>query len=266
MDKTLKQIARQTLPDSLRHWLKEQVRTYQYSPPLGKVNFGNLRRLTPISPDWGFDRGSPIDRYYVEQFLAANAKDIQGRVLEIEDNSYTCKFGGDRVTQSDVLHVKPGNPNATIVADLTSAEAEIPSDSFDCIVLTQTLQLIYELKAAVKTVHRTLKPGGVVLATVPGITQVSHHQPEQASDTWTHDTDNWSNCWCWNFTTLSAKKLFEEAFGAGNVVVESHGNVLAATAFLYGLAMQEFQPQELDYRDPDYQVIITVRAVKPETA
>lgn len=263
MANVLKQIARQTLPDSFRQWLKYQAKVYKHSPPLGKVNFGNLRRLTPISPDWGFERGDPIDRYYVEQFLSLHAKDIGGRVLEIEDNSYTRKFGGDRVTKSDVLHVKPGNPNATIIADLTSAEADIPSDAFDCIILTQTLQLIYDLPAAIKTVYRILKPGGVVLATVPGITQISHHQPEQTTDTWTHDTDNWSDCWCWNFTTLSTRRLFEEAFGKG-IEVESHGNVLTATAFLYGLAKQEFRQEELDYCDPDYQVIITARAVKPE--
>lgn len=263
MEKILKQIARQTLPVPLRHWLKEQVRTYSYNPPLGKVNLGNLRRVTPISPEWGFERGSPIDRYYIEQFLSAHAKDIHGHVLEIEDNSYTRKFGGDRVTKSDVLHVKEGNPNATIVADLTCPE-QFPPDTFDCVILTQTLQLIYDLRSAVKTVHRILKPGGVVLATVPGITQISHYQPEESADTWTHDTDNWSDCWCWNFTTLSARRLFEEAFGIEFASVESYGNVLAATAFLYGLAMQEFRQQELDYCDPDYQVIITVRAVKPE--
>ena len=228
---------------------------------MGKVNFGNLRRLTPISPDWGFERGSPIDRYYVQRFLSVHAQDIYGRVLEIEDDSYTRQFGGDRVTKSDVLHVKEGNPNATMIGDLTCPE-QFPPDTFDCVILTQTLQLIYDLRAAVKTVHRILKPGGVVLATVPGITQISHYKPEVFPDTWTHDTDNWSDCWCWNFTTLSSRRLFEEAFGVGNLEVESYGNVLAATAFLYGLAMQEFRKEELDYCDPDYQVIITVRALK----
>lgn len=264
MKEIVKLTAQRTLPAPILHWLKAQWRGHEYRPPVGWVRFGNLRRLTPISPDWGFDRGSPVDRYYVEKFLSGQAQqDIRGHTLEIEDNTYTHQFGGDRVTKSDVLHVKEGNPNATIVADLTCAE-QIPSNTFDCIVLTQTLQLVYDLRSAVKTLYRILKPGGVVLATVPGITQISHYQPEQASDTWAHDTDNWSNCWCWSFTTLSAKRLFEDAFSPENVAVESYGNVLAATAMLHGLAAQELHQTELDYRDPDYQVIITVRAKKPE--
>jgi hypothetical protein len=52
-------------------------------------------------------------------------------------------------------------------------------------------------------------------------------------------------------------------FPAGMVAVESHGNVLTASAFLYGMAAEELKPGELDARDPDYQVVITVRATRP---
>ena len=65
----------------------------------------------------------------------------------------------------------PTRPEATIVADLADA-AHIPADAFDCIILTQTLHLIFDVRAAVATVRRILAPGGVVLATVPGISQV----------------------------------------------------------------------------------------------
>jgi hypothetical protein len=85
-------------------------------PPVGLVRWGDLRRLTPISRAWGYDRGLPIDRYYIEQFLSVYAADIKGHVLEVKDNNYTVKYGGDRVTKSDVLHKAEGNPRATIVA------------------------------------------------------------------------------------------------------------------------------------------------------
>jgi SAM-dependent methyltransferase len=220
----------------------------QAAAPEG-VQWGELRRVTPISRVWGFDRGLPIDRYYIENFLACQAADIQGRVLEIGDNSYTRKFGGDRITRSDVLHVVVGNPQATIVADLTSAD-HIPSDTFDCIILTQTLQLIYEVQAAIKTVYRILKPGGVVLVTFPGISQ-------------TYDPD-WGDCWFWNFTAQSARRLFEKDFPTPNISIRTHGNVLAAIAFLHGLAVEELTREELDHREPGYDVTITVRATKPE--
>jgi SAM-dependent methyltransferase len=244
--------ARRTIPSSVRHWLRVRWERNRLSPPMGSVDFGSLRRVTPVGHKLGRDRGLPIDRFYIERFLAANAGSIRGRVLEIGDDRYTRKFGGDRVTQSDVLHVHPGNPRATIVADLTCAD-HVASNQFDCIILTQTLPFIYDVHAAVVTLHRILKPGGVVLATVGGLTQISRG-----------DTDRWE--YYWGFTTRSARLLFEEVFPPVNISVDSFGNVLAATAFLHGLAAEELRPAELDHRDPDYEFLISVKAVKPTSS
>jgi len=246
----LRSFARRTLPVPVHRWLRAQWRGLEYCPPVRYVRFGSLRRVTPISRVWGFDRGLPIDRYYIERFIAAHSPDIRGQVLEIQDGTYTCKFGGDRVTRSDVLHAVEGNPQATIVADLTCAD-HIPSDTFDCVILTQTLQFICDVYAALRTLYRILRPGGVLLATFPGISQVSGN-----------DMDHWGDYW--RFTTRSAQRILENVFPAANVKVESHGNVLAAIAFLHGLATQELRQEELDYGDPDYEVLIAVRAVKPE--
>ena len=218
-------------------------------PPVGQVRFGNLRRVEPISRQFGFDRGQPIDRYYIENFLARHADDIGGRVLEIGDDTYTRQWGGDRVEHADVLHVTEGNPQATFVADLTRAD-HIPSDAFDCIIFTQTLHLIYDVRSAIRTLYRILKPGGTLLATFPGISQISQ--------------DQWGEHWYWAFTTQSARRLFEETFLAPNVEVEAHGNVLAAISFLHGLAVEELRQEELDHHRPSYEVLITLRAVKPE--
>ena len=193
------------LPTPVHSWLRFWLKRYTAGPRVGRVRFGSLRRLTPISRTFGFDRGLPIDRHYIERFLSAHAGDIRGDVLEIGDNAYTRRFGGERITKSDVLHVSEGNPDATIVGDLTCADF-IPSDSFDCVILTQTLHLIYDLRAALKTLYRILKPGGVVLATFPGISQMSN--------------DCWRESWCWAFTHLSARRLFEEIFPSANVRVE----------------------------------------------
>jgi hypothetical protein len=117
------------------------------------------------------------------------------------------------------------------------------------VILTQTLHLIYDVRAALKTLYRILKPAGVLLVTTPGISQISE--------------DQWGAYWCWSFTTLSARRLFAEVFPAASVEIKAYGNVLAATAFLYGLAAQELFGDELDHNDPCYEVLITVRAVKP---
>jgi SAM-dependent methyltransferase len=237
---------RQLLPAHVRRRLRSLWQP-QYRTPL----FGSLRRVTPLSREFGFDRGQPIDRYYIENFLTRQTSDIRGRVLEIKDNTYTRKYGASHVIISDVLDVVEENPQATIVADLTSAD-NIPSDCFDCIIFTQTLQLIYDVRAAIQTLHRILKPGGILLATFPGISQISY---EQCGDSW-----------CWAFTRLSIQRLFEEFFPATSVRVEAYGNVLAAIGFLHGLAAEELSQEELAYRDPDYEVLITLRAVKPEAS
>jgi SAM-dependent methyltransferase len=236
------------MPASFFYWLKSQWRSFRGHPRNLNVDFGSLRRLTPISREVGFDRGLPVDRYYIENFLAHQANDIQGRVLEIGDDSYTRKFGGDRVRARDVLHVVEGNPSATIVGDLTCAD-HIPSARFDCLILTQTLHLVYDFRLAVRTIYRILKPGGVVLVTFPGISQISN--------------DQWADSWFWSFTTLSAQRIFEEVFPKRNVKVEAFGNVLAAVAFLEGISFDELTKEELNYSDRCYELLITVRAVKP---
>ena len=250
MSRFIKALTRRMLPAPVHRRVKLLLRGSRYHPSVGQVRFGDLRRVTPISDAW-YERGRPVDRYYIENFLEGHAGDIRGRVLEVGDNTYTRRFGGGRVMRPDVLHVSEGNPQATIVADITRAD-NIPSGAFDCVIFTQTLHLIYDARAAVQTLQRILRPGGILLATVPGISQI--------------DRAEWREFWCWGFTTYSARRLFGEVFPAANVSVESHGNVLAATAFLHGLADSELRREELDYDDAAFQLVITVRAVKPEVS
>lgn len=217
-------------------------------PLFGGVRFGNLRRLTPVSQVFGFDRGQPIDRYYIESFLQDRSSDICGRVLEIGDATYTRRFGGNRVIRSEILHVEPGNSSATLVGDLATGYG-IPSGVYDCLILTQTLQFIYDVQNAIIHAHDALKPGGVLLATTSGISQISRY-----------DMARWGDYW--RFTDTSFRQLFGDVFGAESVTVETYGNVLVACAFLHGLATEELTLSELGYLDPDYPVIITVRAVR----
>jgi GT2 family glycosyltransferase/SAM-dependent methyltransferase len=223
------------------------MRRRESVPRIGHVRFGDLHRTTPISTEFGFDRGQPIDRLYIERFLERNAAAIGGRVLEIGDDTYTRRFGGDRVSRVDILHVHGGNPRATIVGDLADPRV-LPADAYDCIVLTQTLHLIYDVHAAIRCLHRALAPGGVVLVTVPGISQI--------------DRGEWRGSWLWSFTSESVRRLFTEAFGADGVTVEHYGNVFAATAFLHGLAVAEVPAADLEPIDDVYQLVVAVRARK----
>lgn len=198
-----------------------------------------------MSTQFGLDRGRPIDRFYIERFLEQNTSLIRGRVLEVQERTYTDWFGSG-VDHSDVLHAGPGNAEATLVGDLTTGEG-IPQSAYDCIILTQTLPFIWDVRAAVHGTRTALKPGGTLLATVPGISQISRE-----------DMREWGD-W-WRFTSASARRLFEEEYGAENVEVETHGNLVAACALLYGLAQHEVGRAELERRQDDYELIVTIKA------
>ncbi len=230
---------------------RRRIVRYSRWPPVGTVRFGSLRRLKPISQDWGAERGQPIDRYYIERFLATQADTIKGRVLEIGDNTYTRRYGQDQVVESVVLHVAEQKEHVTLIGNLTDPNS-IPAESFDCLIVTQTLQAIFDVQTAVCTIYHSLKPGGVALVTIPGISKISRY-----------DMDRWG--YYWSFTTRSAEDLFAAVFPRDHLQVEAYGNVLSSIAFLHGLASEELRSKELEYVDPDYQLLITVRATRPKT-
>ncbi len=207
---------------------------------------GELRRTTPITT-WGSGRGGPLDRVYIGQFIGQHAPDVRGRVLEIAGDEYITRFGRG-VTKADVLDVFDENPKATIIADLAGADG-IPDNTFDCLIVTQVLLLVKDISKALSSCHRILAPGGVLLATTPGISRIAPIE-SQTLGQW------------WHLTSMSARSLAEDAFGVGNVDVQTYGNVLAAAGFLYGLGEWDVGLEELAVHDPAFEVIIGIRAVK----
>lgn len=242
----MKDVLKAVLLHSTRRWLRRQPRNVLCTV---SWDFDLFRRTTPIDPHWGGKRGQIIDRYYIEKFLAEHSSDICGHVLEFGDDTYAKQFGGAKVSKIDVMHLVPGNPHATIIAELANCD-EVPSDTFDCILCTQVLLLVFDLKNAIRSLFRILKPGGVLLLTAPGIQKISRGDMEIGGE-------------YWRFTTLSMRRLFEEVFPPNGVEVRNYGNVLAATAFLHGLSVEDLPPKALEYTDPDFPVSIALRAVKP---
>ena len=207
---------------------------------------GELRRTTPFTT-WGSSRGGPLDRVYIGQFIEQHAADVHGRVLEIAGDEYTTRYGRG-VTKSDILDVFADNERATIIGDLADVDA-LPHDTFDCLIVTQVLLLVKDIRAALASCHRALRPGGVLLATTPGISRLAPIE-SQTLGQW------------WHLTSMSARSLAEDVFGAGYVDVQSYGNVLAAAGFLYGLGEWDVTREELAAHDPAFEVIIGIRAVK----
>jgi len=150
------------------------------------------------------------------------------------------------VASSDVLDRDAANPQATIVAELAAADA-VPADSYDCFILTQTLQYVFDVPAALRHAHRMLRPGGTLLCTVPTVSRLE--RPERDDE-------------FWRFTPAACRRLVEDAFPGGEVEVETYGNVLVAVAFLLGMAAEELKDAELDVRDPRFPVLVAARATR----
>ena len=249
-EQNFRDIVKKIIPSSVGNKIVNLQKKYKLQwPRTGKVDFGDFARVKPISAIFGIDRGLPIDRYYIEQFLVKHSKCIKGRALEMGDAFYINKYGGEKVTQIDIMHVVEGNPQATIIADLTKAE-HVPSDMFDCIIFTQSLQMIYDLKTALQTLHRILKPGGTLLLTTSGISKIARRLGK----------DDWGEYW--HLTTQSSAALINETFPGSSIEITSYGNVLSAMCYLHGLAAEELPQNKLDYLDPDFEVIVTAKVVK----
>jgi SAM-dependent methyltransferase len=199
--------------------------------------------LDPLSRTWGYDRGTPVDRYYIDNFLEAHRADVRGRVLDMGDDATARRFGST-VERFDVLHPDAQHPGVTVVGDLETGQG-IPHGAFDCVLLVETLNVIYDVHRAVQAVHDALVPGGVLLVTANGLS---------AKDL------QWEDYW--RLTEASMRRLLTEAFGPAAVEVSAFGNVLSASAYLYGAAAEELARAELDHRDRLYEVSVCGRAVR----
>jgi hypothetical protein len=211
-----------------------------------RLEWHDLKNVEPVSRLFGLDRGTPIDRYYIDNFLAGKREYIKGTVLEVADNFYSKKYGTE-VTSYEVLNVV-SRSNATIVGDLTKTET-LPLNTIDCFICTQVLNFIYDFQKAIEGAYYMLKPGGVMLATVGGISQISRY-----------DANRWGHFY--SFYPQGIAKAFEKVFGLKNVEVNSLGNSLSAISFIEGIAAEELNKEELDFNDLDYPVTITIFAKK----
>jgi SAM-dependent methyltransferase len=236
----LRQTAKAILPDSARRTVKRAAILTRAVNARLRLGFD----VEPLSYVWGFDRGLPLHRYYLEQFLEEFRADIRGHCLEFRDDSYTHRFGGGAVAKLDILHLDDSHPAATIVADLTKPN-DVPSNAFDCIVCTQVLHLIFEVEKAVAEMWRILKPGGVLLATVPHISMC---------DPGWHEV--------WRFTPEGLGALVGKAFGSEAIAVRAYGNSLTAAGELRGLVAEESTKATLAYSDPRFALEVCVRAKK----
>lgn len=228
------------LPGPLRSAAHRLLANRALRRRLRPVRWGNLRRLEPVSPRFGSDRGTPVDRYYIDAFFAAHSSLIRGRVLEVKDRGYTERFGRG-VTSCDVVDIDPRNDEATIVADLADP-GSLPEAAYDCAIVPQTLVYVADLDAAVANLWLSLAPGGSLLVTTPAIARVD---PEAVA------VDRW------HLTGPGLETLLRRACPGAEIDVAAHGNPVVAVAFLHGLAVEDLRPGDLAASHEGYPIVAT---------
>ncbi len=210
--------------------------------------------VSVVSEDMGCDRGIPIDRYYIEKFLREARKYITGEVMEIGDNSYTRQFGRC-INTSYVLTADRGTLDCSrskmVYGDLQTGEG-CENNFLDCFILTQTLPFIYDVKSAAINIVKMLKPGGVALITVSGISMISQY-----------DDSRWGHYW--GFSETALYKIFSDISDVKDISVISMGNPKTATGFIYGLSMQDMKKEDLESNDKLTPVTIGAIVTKKDT-
>jgi SAM-dependent methyltransferase len=209
--------------------------------------WGNLRRTEPFSDRFGFDRGTPIDRFYLERFLDAERAAIRGAVLEIQVSGHAKKFGRE-LTRIDTLDIS-SQFSPTYHCDLADAGSIVPSGTYDCFLLPNTLQHLARVDQALVQALRVVKPGGVILASAAGLLRLTAPDEDY-----------------WRFSAAGWRHLAARVWPGCAVEVRAHGNCLAAVAALYGLAVEELTRDELELQDERFPVLTTIKCVKPASA
>jgi hypothetical protein len=214
--------------------------------PGRRPDWGNLRRAEPFSACFGFDRGQPVDRLYIERFLARMSHHIRGDVLEIRDSRYTRRYGAEGF-RSHVLDIDVTNKRATIFGDLCDP-GTLASAAYDCVILTQTLQYLVDPDAAIANLYTSLRFGGTMLITVPCSARIDPRAPE-------------SDYWRW--TPVGLRALVERRCTRAEVEAEGGGNLVAALAVMLGCSVEDLGPQDLAADDPHFPVVSCAAITKP---
>jgi hypothetical protein len=207
--------------------------------------WGNLRRTKPFSSSYGFERGQPIDRYYLHRFLSAHRDLIAGDVLEIQGTSYTERFGRD-LTRADSFDIE-ARYEPTYICDFAHCGAVIPDDAYDCLLLPNALPHFRELDRCLAHALRVVRPAGIILASAAGLLPLTGDAPDY-----------------WRMTPHGWREMLGAAWPGATLEVAGHGNCLSAVGAQLGLALEELTEAELDVHDPRFPVLTTMLCRLPQ--
>ncbi len=214
--------------------------SYRRAYPL--INAVAQMGTKPLSRQFGTERGTPVDRYYIEKFLEEYKHLVKGEVLEIEDNTYSLRYGGEQLTHSIVMDVGNHGEGVTFNGNLETGEG-IQNELADCFILTQTLMYLFDLKSAAHNIGRLLKRGGTALVTCSGISQNSRRCMDDYG------------C-CFNFNVDALRKMFSSEPDLKVIEAGSYGNVKTVMAHISGLCREDLDISDFQENDKYYPLIV----------
>ena len=210
-------------------------------PSVHHLQWGDLRRRFPVDANYGFGRGTPIDRFYLDIFLRKIKKNVCGKILEI---------GADQ-KRLDLKKYKPGARFDSLDIEGKSkptftANAEVQSilkpRSYDSILAFNVLGHCRNPFSVTKNMHTWLRPGGIAFCAVSSSQRVGRC-PED----------------CWKIQPDGLRALFSNF---RKIQIISYGNLTTTIGALQGLAAEELSKEELLDHHPDYPVLSCVIAEK----
>jgi len=205
--------------------------------------WGNMRRAEPFSDSYGTDRGTPVDRHFLRRFLERHRSDIRGTVMEMERPEWVECFGVE-VDRLDIVDINPANLEANRVLDLCEPDL-LPNATYDCMLVTQTLQYVASPASVLRNLGAALAPGGTLFLSVPVISRLD------ANSGPTGDR--------WRFSPAGLRLLLEDTLPGVRAEVVGFGNLPAALAFLAGLAAEELSARDLELQDERFPIIACAR-------
>jgi SAM-dependent methyltransferase len=206
-----------------------------------------LKRPGVVYQDYGVRHGTPVDRLYIRRFVAEHSRAIRGRVLEVDRAEWVLLAEAETVSDLDILDVDAHNPRANIFGDLGDPHL-LKRQTYDCILMMQTLQYVAEPRAVISHLWKALAPGGTLLLSVPVLTRLDLMCGPEGDK--------------WRMTVSGLRSVLEDHAPDGRIDVRGYGSLASAVGFLAGVPSEKLGRRVMGWDDPIFALVVCARVDK----